>query len=70
MSVRFGDGSEGMLVQAMADQGVEVSCGAVQDEVFGAVMIFEAGGIDTREVVLRPSRLVADQPSPDVRRLR
>jgi acyl-CoA synthetase (NDP forming) len=43
LSQRFGVGLEGMLVQVMAEQGVEVLCGAVQDEVFGAVVIFGSG---------------------------
>ncbi|MCP9948987.1 GNAT family N-acetyltransferase [Actinomadura madurae] len=54
---RFGDDLEGVVVQAMADDGVEVLCGAVQDEVFGAVVIFGAGGIDTDALADRAARL-------------
>ncbi|GAA1827790.1 GNAT family N-acetyltransferase [Actinomadura chokoriensis] len=57
LSERFGDDLRGMLVQAMADQGVEVLCGAVQDEVFGAVVIFGAGGVDTDALADRAARL-------------
>ncbi|TDC71708.1 GNAT family N-acetyltransferase [Actinomadura sp. GC306] len=54
---RFGDDLEGVLVQAMADEGVEVLCGAVQEEVFGAVVVFGAGGIDTDALADRAARL-------------
>lgn len=37
---RFDGDLEGMFVQAMADQGVEVPRGAVQDEVCGTVVVF------------------------------
>ncbi|NKZ08042.1 bifunctional acetate--CoA ligase family protein/GNAT family N-acetyltransferase [Actinomadura latina] len=57
LSGRFGDALEGMLVQAMADQGVEVLCGAVQDEVFGAVVVFGAGGVDADALADRAARL-------------
>jgi acyl-CoA synthetase (NDP forming)/GNAT superfamily N-acetyltransferase len=57
LSGRFGDDLGGMLVQAMADQGVEVLCGAVQDEVFGAVVIFGAGGVDADALADRAARL-------------
>ncbi|MBT2212657.1 bifunctional GNAT family N-acetyltransferase/acetate--CoA ligase family protein [Actinomadura sp. NEAU-AAG7] len=54
---RFGADLEGVLVQAMADEGVELLCGAVQDEVFGAVVIFGAGGVDTDALADRTARL-------------
>ncbi|RKS78803.1 acyl-CoA synthetase (NDP forming) [Actinomadura pelletieri DSM 43383] len=54
---RFGDDLEGVIVQAMADEGVEVLCGAVQEEVFGAVVVFGAGGIDTDAPADRAARL-------------
>ncbi|TMQ90516.1 GNAT family N-acetyltransferase [Actinomadura soli] len=54
---RFGDDLEGVVVQAMADEGVEVLCGAVQEEVFGAVVVFGAGGIDTDALADRAARL-------------
>lgn len=57
LAERFGGDLEGTLVQAMAEQGVEVLCGAVQDEVFGAVVIFGAGGVDTDALADRAARL-------------
>ncbi|TDE22727.1 bifunctional GNAT family N-acetyltransferase/acetate--CoA ligase family protein [Actinomadura sp. 6K520] len=57
LAERFGADLEGMLVQAMAERGVEVLCGAVQDEVFGAVVIFGAGGVDTDALADRAARL-------------
>ncbi|MFA1541800.1 bifunctional acetate--CoA ligase family protein/GNAT family N-acetyltransferase [Actinomadura monticuli] len=57
LSERFGAGLEGMLVQVMAGQGVEVLCGAVQDEVFAAVVIFGAGGVDADALADRAARL-------------
>ncbi|MFD0899158.1 bifunctional acetate--CoA ligase family protein/GNAT family N-acetyltransferase [Actinomadura sediminis] len=54
---RFGGDLEGVVVQAMADEGVEVLCGAVQEEVFGAVVVFGAGGIDTDALADRAARL-------------
>ena len=57
LAARFGDRLAGVVVQAMADEGVEVLCGAVQEEVFGAVVIFGAGGIDTDALADRSARL-------------
>ncbi|GAA1880344.1 bifunctional GNAT family N-acetyltransferase/acetate--CoA ligase family protein [Actinomadura bangladeshensis] len=57
LSERFGGDLEGVLVQAMAGQGVEVLCGAVQDEVFGAVVVFGAGGVDADALADRAARL-------------
>ena len=57
LSGRFGGDLGGMLVQAMADEGVEVLCGAVQDEVFGAVVIFGAGGVDADALADRAARM-------------
>ncbi len=54
---RFGGDMEGAVVQARAGEGVEVLCGAVQDEVFGAVVIFGAGGVDTDALADRAARL-------------
>ncbi|MFG2006244.1 GNAT family N-acetyltransferase [Spirillospora sp. NPDC048911] len=44
---RFGTSMQGVLVQAMAQDGVEVLCGSVQDDVFGPVVVFGTGGVDT-----------------------
>ncbi|MER7542914.1 GNAT family N-acetyltransferase [Spirillospora sp. NPDC127506] len=62
LSERFGDDMEGMLVQAMADPGVEVLCGAVQEEVFGAVVVFGAGGVDADALADRAARLAPLTP--------
>ncbi|TYK52444.1 bifunctional GNAT family N-acetyltransferase/acetate--CoA ligase family protein [Actinomadura decatromicini] len=57
LAARFGDDLEGVVVQTMAADGVEVLCGAVQEEVFGAVVVFGAGGIDTDALADRAARL-------------
>ncbi|WP_067461354.1 bifunctional acetate--CoA ligase family protein/GNAT family N-acetyltransferase [Actinomadura macra] len=57
LAARIGDGLEGVVVQAMADDGIELLCGTVQEEVFGAVVIFGAGGIDTDALADRAARL-------------
>ncbi|MBO2455200.1 GNAT family N-acetyltransferase [Actinomadura barringtoniae] len=54
---RFGDSLQGVLVQAMGDTGVEVLCGAVQDDVFGPVVVFGTGGVDTDAAADRAARL-------------
>ncbi|GAA2128479.1 hypothetical protein GCM10009727_19130 [Actinomadura napierensis] len=54
---RFGEGLRGVLVQRMAAEGVEVLCGAVQDDVFGPVVIFGSGGVDTEALADRAARL-------------
>ncbi|MFI0411739.1 GNAT family N-acetyltransferase [Actinomadura sp. 3N508] len=59
---RFGGDLEGVVVQAMADEGVEVLCGAVQEEVFGPVVVFGAGGIDTDALADRAARLAPLTP--------
>ncbi|RFU36735.1 GNAT family N-acetyltransferase [Actinomadura logoneensis] len=53
----FGDRLRAVVVQAMAAEGVEVLCGAVQDDVFGPVVIFGAGGVDTEALADRAARL-------------
>ena len=54
---RFGDSLQGVLVQAMGEAGVEVLCGAVQDDVFGPVVVFGTGGVDTDAAGDRAARL-------------
>ncbi|WP_026413057.1 bifunctional GNAT family N-acetyltransferase/acetate--CoA ligase family protein [Actinomadura oligospora] len=57
LAARFGDRLRGVIVQPMAEEGVEVLCGAVQDDVFGPVVIFGAGGVDTEALADRAARL-------------
>ncbi|GAA3939006.1 bifunctional GNAT family N-acetyltransferase/acetate--CoA ligase family protein [Actinomadura viridis] len=57
LAARFGDDLRGVLVQAMAAQGVEVLCGLVQEEVFGPLVVFGAGGVDTEALADRAARL-------------
>ncbi|WP_141576781.1 bifunctional GNAT family N-acetyltransferase/acetate--CoA ligase family protein [Actinomadura sp. WMMA1423] len=68
LAARFGEGLEGVVVQAMVDEGVEVLCGAVQEEVFGAVVVFGAGGVDTDALADRTARLapLTEQEADDL----
>ncbi|WP_344593520.1 GNAT family N-acetyltransferase [Actinomadura vinacea] len=54
---RFGGDLHGVLVQAMAAEGVEVLCGLVQEEIFGPLVVFGAGGVDTEALADRAARL-------------
>jgi acyl-CoA synthetase (NDP forming)/GNAT superfamily N-acetyltransferase len=54
---RFGDRLRGVIVQRMAAEGVEVLCGAVQDDVFGPVVVFGSGGVDAEALADRTARL-------------
>jgi acyl-CoA synthetase (NDP forming)/L-amino acid N-acyltransferase YncA len=54
---RFGEQLAGVVVQAMATPGVEVLVGTVQDPVFGPLVAFGAGGVDTDLVADRAVRL-------------
>lgn len=53
----FGARLRGVVVQAMAADGVEVLCGAIQEEVFGPVVVFGAGGVDADALADRAARL-------------
>ena len=44
---RFGGRLEGVLVQRMAPDGVEVLCGITQEPVFGPLVVFGLGGVAT-----------------------
>jgi acyl-CoA synthetase (NDP forming) len=44
---RFTDRLDGVLVQRMAADGVEVLCGITQEPVFGPLVVFGLGGIAT-----------------------
>ncbi|MFC5744352.1 GNAT family N-acetyltransferase [Actinomadura rugatobispora] len=57
MADRFGNELHGVLVQAMAAEGVEVLCGLVQEEIFGPLVVFGAGGVDTEALADRAARL-------------
>ncbi|QFG21271.1 bifunctional GNAT family N-acetyltransferase/acetate--CoA ligase family protein [Actinomadura sp. WMMB 499] len=57
LAARFGARLRGVVVQAMAADGVEVLCGAVQEEVFGPVVVFGAGGVDADALADRTARL-------------
>lgn len=54
---RFGERLAGVVVQAMAEPGVEVLVGTVQDPVFGPLIAFGSGGVDTDLVADRVVRL-------------
>jgi acyl-CoA synthetase (NDP forming) len=54
---RFGEQLAGVVVQEMAKPGVEVLIGTVQDPVFGPLVAFGAGGVDTDLVADRVVRL-------------
>ncbi|GAA3746964.1 bifunctional acetate--CoA ligase family protein/GNAT family N-acetyltransferase [Salinactinospora qingdaonensis] len=54
---RFGARMRGALVQPMAESGVEVLCGVVQEPVFGPLVVFGAGGTATDALDDRAARL-------------
>lgn len=54
---RFGGSLAGVMVQAMADGGVEVLCGVVQEELFGPVVVFGLGGVSTEVLGDQAARL-------------
>jgi acyl-CoA synthetase (NDP forming)/GNAT superfamily N-acetyltransferase len=54
---QFGERLTGVAVQAMVEPGVEVLVGAVQDPVFGPLVAFGSGGVDTDLVADRVVRL-------------
>jgi acyl-CoA synthetase (NDP forming) len=47
MTERFTDRLDGVLVQRMAPEGVEVLCGITQEPVFGPLVVFGLGGVAT-----------------------
>jgi len=55
---RFGDELAGVLVQPMAAAGVEVLVGVVSDPVFGPLVVFGAGGVQSDLWNDRAARLV------------
>ncbi|MDI9885814.1 GNAT family N-acetyltransferase [Streptomyces sp. HNM0645] len=65
---RFGDLMTGVVVQPLADRGVELVAGAVQDEVFGPLVLFGLGGTATELLADHAARL-APLSDQDVREL-
>lgn len=65
---RFGDRLEGVLIQPMAERGVELFAGVTQDEVFGPVVLFGLGGTATEVLGDHAARL-APLTLEDVREL-
>ena len=57
LAARFGGDLRGVLVQAMAAGGVEVLCGLLQEEIFGPLVVFGAGGVDADALADRSARL-------------
>lgn len=54
---RFGDTSQGVLVQPMAEPGRELIIGVESDAVFGPLVVFGLGGTDTDLIADRAARL-------------
>ena len=54
---RFGDALQGVLLQPMAEPGRELIIGVESDEVFGPLVVFGLGGIDTDLIADRAARL-------------
>jgi len=54
---RFGDRLRGILVQPMAARGRELLVGLSSDELFGPLVVFGLGGVDTDMVADRVARL-------------
>jgi acyl-CoA synthetase (NDP forming)/GNAT superfamily N-acetyltransferase len=54
---RFGTALRGVLVQPMADPGRELLVGVHSDGVFGPLVVFGLGGVDTDVVADRTARL-------------
>ena len=54
---RFGDTLQGVLLQPMAEPGRELIIGVETDEVFGPLVVFGLGGIDTDLIADRAARL-------------
>jgi acyl-CoA synthetase (NDP forming)/GNAT superfamily N-acetyltransferase len=54
---RFGADLEGVIIQPMEPDGVEVLCGVVQEPVFGPLAVFGLGGTATDALADRTARL-------------
>ncbi|TQK50018.1 acyl-CoA synthetase (NDP forming) [Streptomyces sp. SLBN-118] len=54
---RFGDLMTGVVVQPLAERGIELFTGVVQDEVFGPLVLFGLGGTATELLADHAARL-------------
>jgi acyl-CoA synthetase (NDP forming)/L-amino acid N-acyltransferase YncA len=54
---RFGDLMTGVVVQPLAERGIELFAGVVQDEVFGPLVLFGLGGTATELLADHAARL-------------
>ncbi|WP_018528763.1 MULTISPECIES: bifunctional GNAT family N-acetyltransferase/acetate--CoA ligase family protein [unclassified Streptomyces] len=57
LETRFGDLMTGVVIQPLADRGTELFAGIVQDEVFGPLIVFGAGGTATELLADHSARL-------------
>ncbi|MGW5118588.1 acetate--CoA ligase family protein, partial [Streptomyces noursei] len=57
LTARLGPAMTGALVQPMAQRGTELLAGVVQDEVFGALVVFGSGGTTTALLADHAARL-------------
>ncbi|MEW1653993.1 GNAT family N-acetyltransferase [Streptomyces sp. NPDC093707] len=57
LATRLGPAMTGALVQPMARRGTELLAGVVQDEVFGALVVFGAGGTTSELLADHAARL-------------
>lgn len=57
LAVRFGDALRGVLVQPLAAGGRELLVGVHSDGVFGPLVVFGLGGVDTDVIADRTARL-------------
>ncbi|MCX4784966.1 GNAT family N-acetyltransferase [Streptomyces sp. NBC_01221] len=68
LSARLGEVMTGVLVQPMAPRGTELLAGVVQDEVFGALVLFGLGGT-TSELLADHAARLAPLTDTDVHEL-
>ncbi|CAM5484903.1 acyl-CoA synthetase [Streptomyces purpurascens] len=54
---RFGDLLRGVIIQPLAERGIELFAGVVQDEVFGPLVLFGLGGTATEVLADHAARL-------------
>jgi acyl-CoA synthetase (NDP forming)/GNAT superfamily N-acetyltransferase len=57
LTERFGDDLRGVLVQPLAERGRELLVGVHSDGVFGPLVLFGLGGVDTDVIADRTARL-------------